>query len=268
MFSIPIEIDEGKACAIKKGSDKAELMKQVRLIIWDEVPMQSRFACEAVNRTLQDLLDKPNLPFGGIPVAWGGDFQQTLPVIPRGSKEQIIGECLQKSELWSTYVKVLFLKKNMRVDQHDPDSQRFAQWLLDVGHGKDLPLDHTMEIPAHMICGPDLSDLLSEIYPNIGLGAEWTDEKFLERAILCPRNSEVDEINAELLTKFPGESHVFYSADKAKGDSEAELYPVEYLHSLNFGGISPSRLELKIGVPLMLLRNIDQERGLCNGTRL
>jgi hypothetical protein len=125
-----------------------------------------------------------------------------------------------------------------------------------------------MELPAHMICGPDLSDLLSEIYPNIGLGAEWRDSEFLERGILCPRNSQVDEINAQLLSLFPGESRVFYSADKARGDSETELYPVEYLHSLNFGGISPSRLELKTGVPLMLLRNIDPERGLCNGTRL
>jgi hypothetical protein len=40
-------------------------MKRVRLIIWDEVPMQSRFLYEAVDRTLRDLLDRDDQPFGG-----------------------------------------------------------------------------------------------------------------------------------------------------------------------------------------------------------
>ena len=32
--------------------------------------------------------------------------------------------------------------------------------------------------------------------------------------------------------------------------------------------ITNHRLVLKVGVPVMLLRNIDQQKGLCNGTRL
>ena len=231
--------------------------------------MQHRFTCEAVDRTFRDLLDKPDVPFGGIPVAWGGDFQQTLTVIPRGSKEQIVESSIQHSPLWQN-VKILFLKKNMRVEADDPDSQHFAQWLLDVGHGKDLPLDHTFEIPQHMLCGPDVSHLISEIYPNIQRGTQGEDLYFLQCAILCPRNSEVNEINTKLYSQFPGQGHVHHSADIAKGHNhnEAELYPVEYLNSLNFGGLPPSRLELKIGVPLMLLCNLDPGMGLCNGTQL
>ncbi|KAJ5545135.1 hypothetical protein N7461_007439 [Penicillium sp. DV-2018c] len=33
-------------------------------------------------------------------------------------------------------------------------------------------------------------------------------------------------------------------------------------------GLSPSELELKVGAPIMLIRNLRQEEGLCNGTRL
>jgi hypothetical protein len=134
MFSIPIDIREDSMCHIKKGSEKAELMKQVKLIIWDEVPMQSHLLCEAVDRTMRDLLGKDDVLFGGIPIAWGGDFQQTLPVIPCASTEQIIGAYLPKSDLWKRHVQVHFLKKNMQADQDDPDSLQFSQWLLDVGY--------------------------------------------------------------------------------------------------------------------------------------
>ncbi|CEI97097.1 hypothetical protein RMCBS344292_11237 [Rhizopus microsporus] len=42
----------------------------------------------------------------------------------------------------------------------------------------------------------------------------------------------------------------------------------EYLHSLDPTGLSSSKLELKVGAPIMLLRNVDPASGLCNGTRL
>ena len=71
MFKMPIQIYEGSLCDIKKHSDRAELLKQTSLIIWDEVTMQHHHVIEAVNRTLRDILDKPNIPFGGITVAWG-----------------------------------------------------------------------------------------------------------------------------------------------------------------------------------------------------
>ncbi len=46
------------------------------------------------------------------------------------------------------------------------------------------------------------------------------------------------------------------------------LYPVEFLNTLQFSGIANHELELKVGVPILLLRNLNQLIGLCNGTRL
>jgi ATP-dependent DNA helicase PIF1 len=46
------------------------------------------------------------------------------------------------------------------------------------------------------------------------------------------------------------------------------LYPIEFLNSLNVSGIPPHKLILKIGCPLMLIRNLNPSNGLCNGTQL
>ena len=49
--------------------------------------MQHRFAPEASDRTLRDFMNQPDLPFSDIIVAFEGDFQQTLPIIPKRTKE-------------------------------------------------------------------------------------------------------------------------------------------------------------------------------------
>jgi len=46
------------------------------------------------------------------------------------------------------------------------------------------------------------------------------------------------------------------------------LYPVEFLDTLQFSGIANHELELKVGVPILLLRSLNQSIGLCNGMRL
>ncbi|KAF8233661.1 DUF889-domain-containing protein [Tricholoma matsutake] len=73
--------------------------------------MQHHHLHEAVNRTLKDILQSDQI-FGGIPVIFGGDFHQILPVIERGSQPQIVDTSLQHSVLWQ-HIKVLHLKINM-----------------------------------------------------------------------------------------------------------------------------------------------------------
>lgn len=46
------------------------------------------------------------------------------------------------------------------------------------------------------------------------------------------------------------------------------LYPTEFLNSLKFSSMPDHRLTLKVGCPVMLLRNMNQREGLFNGTRL
>ena len=58
----------------------SKLLTETDLIIWDEAPMNDRRFFEALDRTLRDILNNPEKPFGGKSIMLGGDFRQTLPV--------------------------------------------------------------------------------------------------------------------------------------------------------------------------------------------
>jgi ATP-dependent exoDNAse (exonuclease V) alpha subunit len=60
---------------------------------------------------------------------------------------------------------------------------------------------------------------------------------------------------------------VYHSFDSAVDDPH-NYYPSEFLNTLNPSGLPPHVLKLKVGCPVILLRNIDPATGLCNGTRL
>lgn len=129
-------------------------------------------------------------------------------------------------------------------------------------------------IPHDLLFDPTagVDGLVDVIYPNISLLHDDLSY-FRTRAILAPRNDEVDFLNNLLLQRIQSEEQVYYSCDSALPLDESithdpSLCTLEYLHSLNFNGVPPHILYLKVGAPVILLRNLDQSVGLCNGTRL
>jgi hypothetical protein len=76
-----------------------KFLNRPKLIIWDEAPMQSRYGPEAIDESLKDRLENRERLFSNVTVLFVGDFRQTLPVVIRGSRVQIIGASLRKSRL-------------------------------------------------------------------------------------------------------------------------------------------------------------------------
>lgn len=70
-----------------------------------------------------------------------------------------------------------------------------------------------------------------------------------------------------MLELLPGEKIVFRSCDSVNDETDTLAFPIEYLNGLSINGIPEHRLELKIGCTVMLLRNLDNDHGDCNGSR-
>jgi hypothetical protein len=142
---------------------------------------------------------------------------------------------------------------------------------LDIGQGRGTSPEGIVKLPEEMVCA-DANTLISTIYPNIQDLIQ-PPEYFLQRSILAPRNKDVDGINLDILDRMPGEEIVFLSADSVENEAGAdgdlnEALPVEYLRTLDASGLPPGELRMKLGCPLILLRNLSPANGLCNGTRM
>lgn len=84
---MPIDIDDNFRCNISKQSSLACLIRDAKLIVWDEASMAKKNMIEALDALLRDIMDVDTM-FGGKVVVFGGDFRQTLPVVRNGKKRR------------------------------------------------------------------------------------------------------------------------------------------------------------------------------------
>ncbi|CAN1217861.1 ATP-dependent DNA helicase pif1, partial [Linum perenne] len=273
-FKIPLEIDQTSTCMVKKGTALADLLSQASLIIWDEAPMVHRMSFEAVDRTLCDIMDIPlsgigYKPFGGKTIILGGDFRQTLPVIPDAGREESVESSFTHSYLWS-YCHVLHLTQNMRIDNSPVGNGLIPS----ISLKPDSPADY-IRIPEFFLIEPSddpVKQITTKIYESFS--ENFHQAAYLtNRAIVAPTNEDVSKLNAYVLAQVPGPTKNYYSADTLSSDSKRmheleTLYPTEFLNSFSFNGVPEHVVTLKLFTPIMLLRNLNPSIGLCNGTRI
>ena len=79
------------------------------------------------------------------------------------------------------------------------------------------------------------------------------------------------EINKAILTRLHGSPNTFHFINSIEQNGEEDyikLPPVELLQAFNPTSLPPSKLSLKVGTPVILLRNLYPKKGLYNGTHI
>ncbi|GKA02841.1 ATP-dependent DNA helicase PIF1-like protein [Tanacetum coccineum] len=172
-----------------------------------------------------------------------------LPVVPNGSRQDVVHAAINSSYLWN-HCTVMKLTVNMRLGSGSNSSERkeiqdFADWILNIRNGK--------------IGGKNDGEANVEFPDYI--------------AILAPTHELVDMINDRMLSLIHGDEKTYNSSDTVgvadvNTNFNETMYTEKFLNNLNMAGIPHHSIKLKIGTPVMCMRNIDQRAELCNGTRL
>lgn len=249
-FSIPLDLrrdDRERLCTLQQKMK--EQLRSCSLILWDEAPMINRAALEIVDRTLKDHLGNTR-PMGGILTLFAGDFRQILPVVPRGTQADILDACIKNSYLWSG-VTTLRLTVNMRLQR---DESQFSDFLLNVGNGEIIE-DATgfVKLPEEVCFSGNIEQFFSDFQHSEN------------HALLATTNRAVNHLNSLLLDKVPGEAVQHLAIDSVENEDDATRFPTEFLNSLTPSGLPLYCLNLKVGCPVMVIRNIDPPF-LVNGT--
>ena len=221
---------------LKYNSEKCKLLREVELIIIDEISMVRADIIDFVDKVLRIYTHRMKEPFGGKQMLFVGDVYQLEPVLKDDDRKLLqpfyTSNYFFGARVFQTYSLVsIELKKVYR--QVDPT---FITILDRI---------RTNKVSSH-----DLLKLNTRVIPeqaqgeNAGSNQEAKSEDEQDQSLtitLSTRRDQVDWINAQELDKLPGNPTTFYGI--VEGDFPQSSLP------------TPQELALKVGAHVMFIKN-------------
>jgi hypothetical protein len=217
---------------IQLHASKRNLLRELELLIIDEVSMLRADLLDAIDNILRHVRRKKDEPFGGLQILFIGDLWQLPPVVKNDEWELLRwhypsmhffeARALHQQQLLYIELENIYRQTELR----------FIQLLNNLRENKmgssDIALLNQYHVP-----GFDPTE-------NEG----WV--------FLTTHNQKADQINRKALEKLPGRIYRFDA--RVDGDFNESQFPVEYT------------LELKIGAQVMFIKNdYSGERRYFNG---
>ena len=216
---------------LKYNSEKCKLLREVELIIVDEISMVRADIIDFIDKVLRIYNRNMREPFGGKQLLLVGDIYQLEPVI----KEE------ERQLLRPFYPSNFFF--DARVFR---EMQLVSVELKKVYRQKDpLFIELLDHIRTSRVTTADLSLLNNRVNASIE-----TPETHLS-ITLSTRRDTVDYINEKQLSTLPGEPTIFYGS--IEGDFPESSLP------------TPIELEVKTGAQILFIKN-DKDKRWVNGT--
>ena len=216
---------------LKYGSDRIKLLKEIELIIIDEISMVRADIIDFIDKVLRIYCRNRREPFGGKQLLLVGDTFQLEPVI-KDDERQL---------LQPFYTSIYFF--NARVWQEMP---LVSIELKKVYRQKDTEFIGILDrIRTNTFSSIDLDRL------NLRVGAELDTSDSALAITLATRRDTVDYINSKHLEELEGDSVTFLGAIKGE-------FPLSSLPT-------PMELEVKVGAQVIFIKN-DKDKRWVNGT--
>ena len=212
--------------------------REVDVLVIDEISMMAGKFLDNLS-FIASRARNDRRPFGGVQLVVCGDFFQLPPVDLSKNEFAFEAKC------WSEVIKCSVLLKQVFRQRGDATLMN----ILDEARVGELSARSAEVLRRH------------STLPAAAFGSSSTvdedDQKIIPTLLEC-RNRDVDKANEREMAKLPGEVVTYKSRDKA----QTEAYKAQLKHCQ-----APAELDLKVGAQVMLLKNLDLDRGLANGSR-
>ncbi|MDH7463721.1 helix-turn-helix domain-containing protein [Chitinophagaceae bacterium 26-R-25] len=217
---------------VRFNYDRRELIKELELLVIDEVSMVRADMLDAVDAILRHFRKRPLEPFGGVQILYIGDLYQLPPVV-RNEEWDILKQHYKSPFFFDAQVmqqtSTLYIELNKIYRQSDL-----------------LFINILNNIRNNVATAADLDTLHQFYKPGYRPAKE---ENFIT---LTSHNSQSDSINYSELEKLPGKSQSFDA--KISGDFGEKAFPAE------------KTLNVKVGAQVMFIKNDKGEaRKFYNG---
>ena len=216
---------------LKYNSEKRKLLRELELIIIDEISMVRADIIDFIDRVLRIYCRNMREPFGGKQLLLVGDIYQLEPVIREEERQLLLP----------------FYKSNFFFDARVFREMQLVSIELTKVYRQSDPtfiniLDH---IRTSQVGNGDLALL------NKRIGAELSHDDSKLSITLSTRRDTVDFINEQHLKQLPGEPTIFNGIIRGEFPESSLPTPIE--------------LELKTGAQILFIKN-DKEKRWVNGT--
>lgn len=244
------------------------------VFIIDEISMVENHHFERLNTVFKCLRADPR-PFGGMQIIAVGDFCQLPPVLPF----QLCYQCGSKMTLTGKQGRASSLYKCDPCNLSFFDSEK---WVFQSRAWQECGFTNIHLQSIHRQRDPKFISMLEKCRIGVRLTAQEVDLLANHRTdiigknatLLFPRRTEVALVNDFEFKKLPGPSWTYRAYDSFRWECELhptlgylrDRYPDDTLKALQDQVLQP-KVDLKIGMPVVLFQNLDVPRGLCNGSQ-
>lgn len=213
------------------------------ILVIDEISMLPGELFETLSEVGKRVRKNHTRPFGGLQLILCGDFFQLPPVNKSNTRYQFAFQTPTWAELLPGRDQSIVLDKVFR--------QKDGPLLRILNQMRRGVVTHETRSVLH-----GKVQQYQQYIGSLRNGTFKEDESKVQHTILFPVNKDVTNYNDSKLKQLPmDEQHVFNAIDT--GHRQNMLKDIK----------APPRLELRVGAQVMLVKNLDQTRGLINGAR-